>query len=96
MVTKESLLARKAQIEGDLDAQHDLARAAEAQRQDAIAKLTGCRDMVNALSGAKQDVEHWLAQFPPDNQAADAAPAVEAIPQKEGATLEAPKKEQLN
>lgn len=93
MVTKESLLARRAQIETDLAQQQELARQAEAQRQDSIAKLGACRDMINALSGAKQDVDFWLAQYPADPPAAPSATNVEG---SDGGPVPAPIKESLN
>lgn len=72
MVTKEALLARRAQLENDLAVQQQIIHAAEAARQDAIAKITHARDLINALSGAKQDVDHWIAQFPVPEPGADA------------------------
>ena len=66
MVTKEELLARKATLEADLLAQQQAAAAATQEIQDGQRKLAHSRDMINALSGAKQDVEHWLAKFPAD------------------------------
>ena len=89
MVTKEQLLERRDQLDKDLEAQHNAARDAQKQIQDGQARLAGCRDMINALSGAKQDVEHWLATFPvpePPKSAAAAevaqAPAPEAAPKR--------------
>jgi hypothetical protein len=73
MVTKEALLARRAQLEEDIAAQEKQAAQADADRQGAIAKVARCHDLINALSGAKQDVDHWLAQFPvPEPTAPDA------------------------
>jgi hypothetical protein len=78
MVTKEQLLARRAQLEQDLIAQQELANAAEGRRQEAVATLAKTRDLTNALSGAKQDVEFWLRQI--DKAAAAEQPAPQPDP----------------
>jgi hypothetical protein len=52
MVTKEQLLARKAQLEQDLIAQQEIANAAEGRRLEAVGTLAKTRDLTNALSGA--------------------------------------------
>lgn len=92
MITKEALLARRTQIDADIAAQQQAARDAQAQIQDGQRKVTVCRDMINALSGAKQDVEHWLAQLPPD------PPAVSAtnVEGTDGGPIPVPAKESLN
>ena len=81
MVTKEELLARKATLEADIVAQQQAANQATAEIQDGQRKLAHARDMINALSGAKQDVDHWLAKFPADPPAA-AEPIAEPVKQE--------------
>lgn len=71
MVTKEELLARKATLEADLAAQVNAGQNAQAKIQEGQRELAQSRDMINALSGAKQDVDHWLAKFPADPPAAE-------------------------
>lgn len=93
MVTKEQLLERRAQLESDLEAQHHAAAAAQAQVQDGQRKLGVCRDMINALSGAKQDVDHWLKQLEP---ATPAAEPIETIVGKDDAPIAAPATEKPN
>jgi hypothetical protein len=84
MVTKEALLARRAQLDQDLAAQDQVMLQAQAQVADGQQKIRNANNMIQALSGAKQDCEFWLAQFPPDAP----APAAENIEQ--------PAKESLN
>lgn len=62
-MTKELLLARKAQLEKDLAVQASEAQAAQAQIGEGQKRAVAARDMINALSGAKQDCEFWLGQF---------------------------------
>lgn len=67
-MTREALLARKAQLEGELADQ----RSIQAQAQQEIERLEKRRgrayDAENALGGAIQDVNYWLGQV----QAAEA------------------------
>lgn len=90
MVTKEELLARKATLENDIAVQQNLATAAGARIQEAQRELAHSRDMVNALSGAKQDVDHWLAKFPAD------PPAARNVEGTDGGPLPDPPKELTN
>ncbi len=82
MVTKEELQARKATLEEDIAVQRAIAAKANAKIQEGQQELAHSRDLINALSGAKQDIDFWLAKFPADPPAA-AEPAKEAEPVKE-------------
>lgn len=97
MITKEELVARRALLEDDLKAQNDRAAQLNGQIQDGQRRLVQTRDLINSLSGAKQDVDYWLSKFPADPPAPGAEP-VETIVAKDGqpAEPEAPPKETLN
>lgn len=59
-MTKEALLARKAQLEGEIAQQRGFQAAAKSDIERLTAQASRARDLENSLGGALQDVEHWL------------------------------------
>lgn len=62
-MTLEQLQARKQVLLDDQAKQRELANEATAAIQEAQAKRQTALDYINALGGAIQDCDHWIAQM---------------------------------
>jgi len=70
-MTKTALLARKAQLEGEIGDQRGVQAVGRADIERLTAQVSRARDLENSLGGALQDVEHWLKQLELEEAAKD-------------------------